>query len=199
MTHRGSATPYIQSTRLGAVLVIGVLALSARPAVGQVTTKLVTAERMDPGSAFPMKGFLTVSHDSERPVELVLLAHLIEDDRIVDTHRSSPFKVAAGRTVRLDERHLPAQRFYSGTLTGEVVTTRDAVSLESAERDGTGDGFWSNLQERADITDPWSNVKSFQEWKPRDGVIFVALPADDRLRRDAKAYPMLVVVEGASR
>lgn len=196
MTHRGSATLYIQSTRLGAVLVIGVLALSARPAVGQVTTKLVTTERMGLGAA----GAMVVSHDSERPVELVLLAHRIEDDRVVDTHRSSPFEVAADRPYRLDERHLPAQRFYSGTLTGEVVTTRDAVSLESVERvlDGTGDGFWSNSQEWRD-TGAWSNVRSFQEWKPRDGVVFVALPADDRLRRDAKAYPMLVFVEGASR
>lgn len=198
MTHRVRAAAHIQSTMLGAVLLIAVLALSARPAVGQVTTKLVTTDRLDPGPAFPMQGFLTVSHDSERAVDLVLLAHRIENDRIVDTHRSSPFRVATDRPFRLDERQLPAQSFYSGSVTGEVVTTRDAVSLESTERGLTRESFWAELQERADITD-WSNVRSFQQWKPRDGVVFIAAPADARLRRDVRVYPMLVFVESASR
>lgn len=197
MTQRVRASLYIESTMLVAVLV-GVLALSARPAVGQGIFKLEVTERMDPGPAFPMQGYVNVSHDGERAVELVLVAHRIENDRVVDTHRSSPFKVAADRPYSLDERQLPPQRFYSGTLTGEVVTTRDAVSLESTERGLTREGFWADLQERADITD-WSNVKSFQEWKPRDGVVFIALPANDRLRRDAKGYPVLMFVEGASR
>lgn len=215
MTHRSRAAPHIQPTMLGAVLLIGVLALSARPAVSQVTTKLVTAERMDPGPAFPMQGFLTVSHDSERPVELVLHAHRIEGDRIVDVHRSSPFKVAADRPYRLEERHLPGQRFYRGTVTGEVATTRDAIPLVSPERYGTGDGFWSRIESDGTGDGFWSRIesygtgdgfwsrieleKSFQEAQPRDAVVFIALPADDRSRRDAKAYPILVVVEGTSR
>lgn len=191
MTLPSHAIHHIRSTLLGAVLLTCALSLTARPAVGQVTTKLATTESvMDKVIG---AGVLTVSHDSERPVELVLLAHRIEDERVVDTHRSRPFTVAAGRTVRLDERHLPAERFYGGTVTGEVVTTRDAVPLESVERvlnekvlDGTGDGFWDNL-------------KTFQEWKPRDGVVFVAVPADDRLRRVAKTYPVLAFIKRASR
>lgn len=198
MTHRVRTAPRIQSTMLSAVLLVGVLALFARPAVGQGIFKLGVSERMDPGPAFPTQGFLTVSHDGERAVEVVLLAHRIEDDRIVDTHRSSPFKVAAERPYPLDERQLPPQRFYNGTLTGEVVTTREPVSLVSAEGGRTRDGFWADLQERADIT-TWSNVKSFQEWKPRDGVVFIVLPTNDRLRRDATGYPVLVFTEGASR
>lgn len=196
MTHRVRAACHRQATMLCVVLLIGALALSARPAVGQVTTKLVTTGRIDPGPT--IGAGLAVSHDSRRAVELVLLAHRIQDDRIVDTHRSSPFRVATDRPYRLDERHLPAQRFYRGEVTGQVVTTRNAVSLESAERGLTREGFWADLQERTDGT-LWSNVRSFQEWRPRDGVVFIAVPADARLRRDASVYPVLVFTEPAPR
>lgn len=182
-----------RKTLLGTALLIGMIALSARPAVGQVTTKLTPGERMDPGPTIGA-GFL-VGHDAERRIELVLLTHRIEDGRIVATHGSRPFRAAPGRPVRLDERHLPPERFYEGQVAGEVAPAPAPVPLESVER--WAPTSWSEVLEPT-FAQEWSAVRTFDTWKQRGAVLMVAIPADPRLRRDAMGYPIMVSLESPS-
>lgn len=172
------------------LLLIGVAALTVRPADGQVTTRLAANERLDPGSTIGA-GFLAVSHDSERPAEFVLTAHRIRDDRVVATHRSSSFRVAPDRPFRLDERYLPGPRFYDGKVAGEIVMGPSPVPLASGERDPNV--WWTRLQDQF-ITD-WGEFRSLKEWRGRDALLLIVSPADARLRREAMGHPMLVRLE----
>lgn len=192
MIHRFSAVrPTILSVTL---LLIGVAALTARPADGQVTTRLTATERLDPGSTIGA-AFLTVRHDSERSAELVLTAHRIRDGRVVATHRSGSFRVAPDRPFRLDERYLPAPRFYDGKVAGKFVMAPSPVPLAAGERDANV--WWERLQDQF-ITD-WGEFRSLEEWRGRDALLVIVGPADPRLRVEAMGYPMLVRLEAPSR
>lgn len=192
MIHRFSTVgPSVMSVTL---LLIGVAALTARPVDGQVTTRLAANERLDPGPAIGA-GFLTVSHDSERPAELVLTAHRIRDDRVVATHRSGSFRVAPDRPFRLDERYLPETRFYDGKVAGEIVMGPSPVPLASDERDPNV--WWTRLQDRF-ITE-WGEFAPLKEWQGRDALLLIVGPSDARLRSEAMGHPMLVRLEAPSR
>lgn len=177
-------------------LLVGVLAFSARPAAAQFITTWIEPpdDRTDPGVT--LGAGLAVAHNAERPVELVVSAHRIRDGRVVATHRSGSFRVAPDRPVRLDERYLPARRFYDGKVAGEIVIAPSPVPLASGDRDANV--WWQTVQERADITD-WEATRDVEEWKQRDALVLVVAPADPRLRREAMGHPMLVRLEAPSR
>lgn len=193
MTHRFS------SVRLSmlpvTLLLIGVTVLTARPADGQVTTKLAATQRLDPGSTIGA-GFLTVSHDGVRPVDVVLHAYRIEGGRTVSTHESRPMAVAPERLVRLGDRQLPPERFYGGKVMADIEIARAPVPIEAV--DSWASSLWSDAAGER-WAQEWSAVQTVEEWKRRDAVLFVVLPADRRLRTSAMTYPVVISLTRPSR
>lgn len=174
-------------------LLVGVLAFSAHPAAAQFIATWVPLERMDPGPTIGA-GF-AVAHNGERPTELLLTAHRIQDGRVVATHRSKSFRVSPDRPFRLDERYLPAPRFYDGKVAGEIVITTSPVPLASGERDVNV--WWESVKDRF-ITD-WGEFSPDREWQQRDALLLIVSPTDARLRSEAMAHPLLVQLKAPAR
>lgn len=136
-----------------------------------------------------MDGGLAVRHDGDEPTWLVMFTVRIRDGRAVASHQGKAFEVTPGEASHPSiALVIPDRRFFSS----EAYVSPDGI-VEAGRTVPADHGTVENPM-------PGSSAVSFvvngvfpnkpSDWRNREAVYVVAVPADPELRRSAVARPV---------